>query len=122
MIFDLIAGLLSGILGSMGLGGGAVLLIYLALIKNADQLSSQGINLIFFIPIALFSVICYAVKRQIKWKAVIWLSVSGLAGALVGVWLSGVMGTELVAKIFGGLLAVAGVFQAVGSLKKKKTG
>ena len=49
MIWDIIAGLLSGIIGAMGLGGGAVLLIYLSLIKGTDQLKAQGINLLFFI-------------------------------------------------------------------------
>ena len=50
-ISALLAGLFSGILGSMGLGGGAVLVIYLSLFTNTKQLSAQGINLIFFITL-----------------------------------------------------------------------
>lgn len=119
MIIDIIAGFASGVLGAMGLGGGAVLLIYLALIKKTDQFSAQGINLIFFIPIALFSVIVYAFKKQIKWKTVLWLAVAGLAGAAAGVWLSGVIGTDIVGKIFGALLALAGAFQVISAFKNK---
>ena len=44
----LLAGLFSGIIGGMGLGGGAVLIIYLTVFKNTEQLRAQGINLLFF--------------------------------------------------------------------------
>ena len=43
----LAAGLLSGIIGAMGLGGGAVLIIYLSVFTDMPQLKSQGINLLF---------------------------------------------------------------------------
>lgn len=119
-MIEVIAGFLSGVIGSMGLGGGAVLLIYLSLFKDTDQLAAQGINLLFFIPIALLSVIIYAVKKQIKWKTVLYLSVSGVAGAALGVWLSGYMGGDMVAKIFGGLLCAAGLWQIISSFKSKK--
>ena len=46
----LAAGLLSGIIGAMGLGGGAVLIIYLSVFTDMPQLKSQGINLLFFYP------------------------------------------------------------------------
>ena len=48
-ISALLAGLFSGILGSMGLGGGGILIIYLSLFTATEQLKAQGINLIFFI-------------------------------------------------------------------------
>lgn len=120
MIPDIIAGFLSGAIGAMGLGGGAVLLIYLALFKDTNQLEAQGINLIFFIPVAVLSVIIYAFKKQIKWKMVLLLSALGIVGAAAGVWISGVIGTKILAKIFGGLLALLGVWQIISALKKKK--
>lgn len=119
-MMEIIAGFLSGIIGAMGLGGGAVLLIYLTLFKDVGQLEAQGINLIFFIPIALLSVGIYAFKKQIEWKTVLIFSAAGLAGALAGVWLSEVLGTALLGKIFGGLLIGAGVWQIVSSFKKVK--
>lgn len=120
-MIEIIAGFLSGIIGSMGLGGGAVLLIYLSLFKNTDQLAAQGINLLFFIPIGLLSVIIFAIKKQIKWKTVLFLSASGLVGAAVGVWLSGFIGSDVISKIFGGVLVLAGGFGIINALKKKKT-
>ncbi len=117
---EIVAGFLSGVIGAMGLGGGAVLLIYLSLFKGENQLKAQGINLLFFIPIAILSVIIYAFKKQIRWKTVLIFSGFGIIGALFGVWLSGAIKTEIVGKIFGGLLVVMGLWQIICAFKAKK--
>ena len=56
MIFDILAGFFSGLTASMGLGGGFVLMIFLTVFKGYNQIYSQAINLMFFIPIAIFSI------------------------------------------------------------------
>ncbi len=108
-ILALLAGLLSGIIGAMGLGGGAVLIIYLTLFAELEQLTAQGINLLFFIPIATVSVIIYSFKKQIKWKTVFKISAVGLIGTLSGWLLANFLGGELISKIFGGLLLILGI-------------
>ena len=115
-----IAGLLSGIIGAMGLGGGAVLLIYLTLFKDVGQLKAQGINLLFFIPIATVSVIIYAFKKQIKWKTVLLFSAFGLLGAAAGATISSLMEGRLLGKLFGGILVIMGIVQAVSAMRQKK--
>ena len=115
-----IAGLLSGIIGAMGLGGGAVLLIYLTLFKDVGQLKAQGINLLFFIPIATVSVIIYAFKKQIKWKTVLLFSAFGLLGAAAGATVSSLMEGRLLGKLFGGILVIMGIVQAVSAMRQKK--
>ena len=116
----LLAGLFSGLIGAMGLGGGAVLIIYLSLFTDISQLKSQGINLIFFIPIALIAVVIYAVKKQIKWKLTLKISLFGMLGTVSGWLLAGVLGGEIVAKIFGGLLVLLGVKEIFGRKKEKE--
>lgn len=108
-ILALLAGLLSGIIGAMGLGGGAVLIIYLTLFADIEQLMAQGINLLFFIPIATVSVIIYSFKKQIRWKTVLKISVVGLIGTLLGWLLADFLGSELISKIFGVLLLLLGI-------------
>jgi uncharacterized membrane protein YfcA len=118
-ISALLAGLFSGILGSMGLGGGAVLVIYLSLFTNTKQLSAQGINLIFFIPIAVIAVIIYSVKKQIKWKLTLKTAVFGLIGTYMGLLLTDFLGGKITAKVFGGLLVLMGIKEIF--TKKLKT-
>lgn len=108
-IAALLAGLLSGIIGAMGLGGGAVLIIYLSVFTGTEQLASQGINLMFFIPIGLLAVVIYAFKKQIKWKTTLLLAAWGLLGAVIGLMLTDLLGGELTAKLFGGLLILIGI-------------
>ncbi len=108
-IVALLAGLFSGILGAMGLGGGAVLIIYLTLFTETEQLTAQGINLLFFIPTALLAVIIYSIKRKIKWKLTVKIAVWGLIGAALGLSLTSLLGGEITSKIFGGLLILMGV-------------
>ena len=111
MIWGIVAGFVSGIIGAMGLGGGGVLLIYLSAFLGVDQLKAQGINLLFFIPIGTISVIIYGIKREIRWKKVGLFALFGLIGAVIGFFLSKFLGAEITAKIFGGLLVFLGLKQ-----------
>lgn len=100
-ITALLAGLFSGIIGGMGMGGGAVLIIYLSLFTDTPQLKSQGINLLFFIPIGLTALIIYAFKKQIKWKTVLPLSLYGIIGTFLGIMLTKYISNDWLSKIFG---------------------
>ena len=114
----LIAGLFSGTAGAMGLGGGAVLIIHLALFTDTPQLKSQGINLLFFIPIALAAVTVYAIKKNIRWRLVLKTAVWGLAGSAAGLMLTDSIGGEITGKIFGGLLIIMGLLEIFGKKEK----
>ena len=107
----LLAGLFSGIIGAMGLGGGAVLIIYLSIFTDTPQLKAQGINLLFFIPTAVAAVTVYGIKKQIKWKIVLKVALWGLLGAVVGIYFADLLGGKLTSKLFGGLLVVMGVIE-----------
>lgn len=115
----LLAGLLSGIIGSMGLGGGAVLIIYLSVWTETKQLTAQGINLLFFLPIAACSVIIYAFKKKIKFRLVLKLAAFGALGAVLGSFVATFIGSQVTAKIFGGLLVLMGAKELFFKTKKK---
>lgn len=117
-IVALVAGLLSGIIGAMGLGGGAVLIIYLSVFAEIKQLTAQGINLIFFLPIGTIAVLIYAFKKMISWRLVLSIALGGVLGAVGGIALTDVLGGSLTAKIFGGLLIVLGLREIF--VKKQK--
>ena len=108
-IAALLAGLLSGIIGGMGLGGGAVLLIYLTVFAEVPQLTAQGINLIFFIPIGLLAVIVYSFKKQIKWKKALLIALGGIIGTFIGISAVKLIGSDITGKIFAVLLIFLGL-------------
>ena len=108
-IAALIAGFFSGLIGAMGLGGGAVLIIYLSVFTSTEHLTAQGINLIFFLPIAIVAVAVYAFKKQIKWKITLPIAAGGVVGAIGGMFLIDFLGGALTAKIFGALLIALGI-------------
>ena len=115
----LLAGLFSGIIGAMGLGGGAVLIIYLSAFTDMPQLKSQGINLLFFIPIAMAAVAVYGFKKQSKWKLVLKIAARGLAGTAGGLLFTDLLGGDITAKIFGAMLIIIGVDE-LGIFGKKE--
>lgn len=117
-IAALLAGLFSGLIGSMGLGGGAVLIIYLTVFADMPQLKAQGINLLFFIPIALLSVTVYAIRKQIKWSVSIPMAAGGIAGALAGIFLADILGGKILGYMFGAFLIVLGL-KEVFSFRKR---
>lgn len=119
-ITALLAGLFSGMAGAMGLGGGAVLIIYLNLLTDTEPLTARGINLIFFIPISLLAVIIYAFRGEIKWKTVIPLALFGFLGAVGGIMLTNFISSELVGKIFGGLLIIMGLRETFFGVAKEE--
>ncbi len=105
----LLAGLFSGIAAAMGLGGGAVLVIYLAIFTDTAQHTSQGINLLFFIPIGLAAVTVYGFKKEIKWKLTLKIAAFGMLGTLIGSGLTEYFGGGVTEKIFGALLLIIGL-------------
>lgn len=104
-----ISGILSGMAASLGLGGGTVLLIYLTAILSCNQMQAQGINLIFFIPIAVISIILHTKRKLIKWKVAFATAISGIIGAVAGWYISGLIENQWLSKIFAVLLIILGI-------------
>lgn len=105
---NIIVGFLTGIAASMGLGGGFILIIWLTLFRNIPQATAQGINLLFFLPVALLSVIMHAKNKLIDKKILPWAIGAGVIGAALGSFLSFRLGDELLRQIFGGIVVTVG--------------
>ncbi len=114
------AGFLSGLIGSMGFGGGGVLIIYLSLILSTEQLKAQGINLLFFIPCAFLSVVIYSFKKQIKFREILPVILGGTAGAIPAGFILKNIETAYLSKIFAVFLIYMGISSLI-KLKKEKS-
>lgn len=116
LIICSIAGLLSGAIGALGLGGGGVLIIYLTLFAFVPQAQAQGINLLFFLPCAAVALYFHTKAKLIEWRYAVPMSLAGFAGAVAGCLLAGYIGGQWLSKIFGGYILVIGLYE----LFKKK--
>lgn len=116
----IIVGFLAAILGSMGMGGGAVLLLYLSAFTDTLQLKAQGINLVFFIPIAIISVIMHLKNSLIDKKKAMTLILFSTPAAVLGALVSGYIEQNLLRKILAAFLLFIGVREIIGSFKQNK--
>lgn len=99
-----LAGVLSGVAGSLGVGGGGILIVILCTFLGVAQETAQLTNLLFFIPVAIMSVIIYATQGKIKYRAVVFTAIFGILGAGVGYLLLKWLGGVVIGKIFAVLL------------------
>lgn len=109
MILNIIAGLLSGIIGAMGFGGGGILILYLTMFRNVPQLNAQGINLIFFIPSAIIALIQHTKNKLIDWKTALKYIGFGLAGLFAGYIFLKFIEENTVKYIFSVILIIMGI-------------
>lgn len=111
LILSQAAAFISGMVASMGLGGGTVLILYLVFIAKTPQLKAQGINLIFFIPCAATSVLVHSKNRLIDWRVVAIAVIGGVFGTFLGFFVASRLGSEYLRKIFGLSVVILGFFQ-----------
>lgn len=110
-----IAAFLTGLLASLGVGGGMVLIIWLTAVMGMSQLEAQGINLLFFLPIALLSVIIHRKNGLISLKQLVPAVLTGILGAAAGSFAARLMGSELLGKIFAVFILVIGVKELISA-------
>ncbi len=110
-VYDITASVISGLISSMGMGGGGILIIYLSTILNYPQMLSQGINLLFFIPPAIIAVVKYCKIKMIKFSKIKELYYLLIPGALAGFYLTRITDKEIPGKIFGAFLIISGLYE-----------
>ncbi len=110
---------LTGFVASLGLGGGMVLIIYLTIFSGMAQLEAQGINLIFFIPIALISIILHTKSKLIIWKKILPSIITGAILALLFSFIASMLGSEILSKIFSIFIIIIGIKELIKKSDKQ---
>ncbi len=118
---NILVGLITGAAASMGLGGGFILLVYLSVFTNTPQDIAQGINLLFFLPIALLSLIIHIKNKLTDLKLVGKYLILGLPCAVIGSFVAGIIDVDVLRKLFAAFLLYIGVSQLFGGTKKDKS-
>lgn len=104
-----LVGAASGILASMGMGGGFILVVYLAIFTDYAQKAAQGINLLFFIPITLVAVVFHIKNRLIDVKTAVICSVIGIPAAVAGFYIAQNMDNNMLRNAFAVFIIASGL-------------
>ena len=102
-------------LSGLGVGGGGLFMIYLALFTDTPQLLAQGSNLLFFLFSSSAALCIHVSQRRLYPALILLLVLSGLGGALLGTQIAEHLNGVLLRRIFGIMLVITGIF----TLKKK---
>lgn len=117
-MIDIIFGTAAAVLSGMGVGSGGLLVIYLTMLGEYDQITAQGLNLLFFIFSSGSAMLFHFTHRKINYGAVMILVVFGIAGAGLGSILLIIIGGDIARKFFGIMLVFSGVLALKKSGKK----
>lgn len=102
-------GTILGFLAGLGIGGGSLLILWLTMVLGMPQSEARFINLLFFLPAAACAVIFRWKDGTIDFKKITPAVISGCAAAFLCSWLGHNMDTDLLKKLFGGLLLLTGL-------------
>ena len=115
---EIIIGLISGIVGGLGMGGGTILILLLTLLSNVEQHIAQGINVIFFVPTAIAAIIMMVKNKNIKFKIGVPIFLWGLLGAFIGATISSNLEVGILRKCFGVFLIIIAIYQTYSFYKR----
>lgn len=116
---NILVGMLTGATASMGLGGGFILLVYLSVFTEIPQDIAQGINLLFFLPIALLSLVIHIKNKLTDLKLVGKYLILGLPCAIAGSYVAGITDVAVLRKLFGIFVLYIGINQLYVSFTNK---
>lgn len=117
---NILIGFISGIISGMGIGGGAILIPSIILLSGVSQKLAQGINLLYFIPTAVFSLIIHIKNKNVIFKTAAIIGIFGIIGAILGSLTAMHLENELLRKAFGVFLLAVGIREIYIGIKKAK--
>lgn len=102
--------------GLFGIGGGTLLVPFLALFFAFGQHRAQGTSLIALIPptgaLAFFA---YAKAGYVSWQTGLLLIPGVFVGGILGGWLAKRLAPRRMRQVFAGLMLMLGIWQAVSA-------
>lgn len=119
-MIEILIGVVSGIVGGLGMGGGTVLILFLSTFLDIEQHVAQSTNIIFFVPTAIAAIVVNLKNKNIDLKMTIPICLWGVLGAFIGACISMKMNVNLLKKCFGGFLIFIAIYQTYEYIKEKK--
>jgi uncharacterized protein len=101
ILCGLVVGLLAGV---MGIGGGILLVPIMVIGFGFTQHLAQGTSLAAIVPTSIAGAYSHDRGGNVDRGAALWVSLGGLAGALLGALVAFHLPREILARLFGALL------------------
>ncbi len=120
-MLNVLIGFISGIISGMGIGGGAILIPALVLLRDVPQQTAQGINLVYFIPTAICALIVHIKKKNVEIKSALIMGGTGAIGAVAGSLIARGLEDNFLRRIFGIFLLFIGIYVICQNFVKKKS-
>ena len=117
---EIVAGIVGGIVSSLGMGGGTILIVCLSLIMGIEQHIAQATNIVFFVPTAIVAIIFNTKHKLIKWKIAVPIAIIGIFGAIIGAKVAMILETEILKKFFGVFLGIIAIYEIISMIKEYK--
>ena len=113
-LFDIPAAFLIGALTGTGVGGGGLFGLYLPLLRGAEQLRAQWLNLVLFAAVSVSAVPYHLARRKVSPKLLFILVALAVPGTFAGAAIRGAIPAGAVRKIFGGAMLLTGAHVLFG--------
>ena len=120
IIWQILAGVLGGIIAGMGMGGGTLTIPILTIFLHFKQINAQGLNLVAFLPTAVIALIIHAKNKLVDFKNTWLLALVGCltcVGAAIG---ANHVSNKILKKLFGVFLIGLAIWQLVEFIKQNK--
>jgi uncharacterized membrane protein YfcA len=102
--------------GLFGIGGGTLLVPFLALLFAFGQHRAQGTSLIALIPpTGALAFYAYAKAGYVSWQVGLLLIPGVFAGGILGGWLAKRLHPRRMQQVFAGLMFALGMWQAISA-------
>lgn len=120
-MIEFIAGIISGTISALGMGGGSVLILILSIFLNVEQHVAQASNIIFFIAASSIAITMNIKNKMIDWKISKAIVIYGIIGAIIGAQISLRLDTATLKKAFGVFLGVIAIYEIYRLVRMYKT-
>ncbi len=118
LFWEIVVGILGGIVGGMGMGGGTLTIPLLTIFLSFKQLQAQGINLIAFLPMSVVALFIHIKNHLVAFKETWLLALIGCVFSVGGALLANHISNDILKKLFAFFLIGLAIWQIVEMNRK----
>ncbi len=109
IVFTLAIGLVAGLVsGSLGVGGGAIMVPAMVLLLGVQESVAQGTSLLVILPTAISGVQAHYRRQNLDFQPAVWIGLLGAATAVAGAYLAVHADEQRLRQLFGAYLLLMG--------------